>query len=119
MAGVAFSKIFQNKEVNLVNGVELFQSELNFLFTTPKHSLFFGNNLGVDLSRYLHLLNTQATLNLIKADIEDVLIKYGRVYLRKIEMNFNTVKDSLSINIEVSTDSQGRNIVEIPLTVGG
>lgn len=128
MAGVRFDKIFNTRsntegeviaETQLVSGAKLIQSEIEFLLKTEKHTMFFGNNLGADLNKYLHLLNNQATYNLIKSELEDMFIRYRKVYLQKMSMNFNNLNKTLEINIEVSLDSRGTNIINIPLQLGG
>lgn len=103
----------------LTQGAKLIQSELTFLAQTRKHSLFFGNDLGLDLERYLYLLNNQATFNLIKDEIEVLFNKYKKVYLQRIDMRFNDMQRSLSINVEVSMDPDGNNLITIPINVGG
>ena len=103
----------------LTQGAKLIQSELTFLAQTRKHSLFFGNDLGLDLERYLYLLNNQATFNLIKDEIEVLFNKYKKVYLQRIDMRFNDMQRSLSINVEVSIDPNGNNLITIPINVGG
>lgn len=103
----------------LTQGAKLIQSELTFLVQTRKHSLFFGNDLGLDLERYLYLLNNQATFNLIKDEIEVLFNKYKKVYLQRIDMQFNDMQRSLSINVEVSIDPNGNNLITIPINVGG
>lgn len=124
MAGTIFKEVFTRKTVGdktvvsgikLITGPELIKSELEFLLTTPKHTLFFGNSLGLDLERYLHLLNTTATLNLIKDEIEELFIKYRKVYLLRIEMDFDNANNALNIDLVVSRDPSGRDMIRVPI----
>lgn len=119
MAGVAFSKIFteNNPETILVTGVDLIKSELEFLLRTERNTLFFGNGIGADLEQYLYLLNNRATYNLIKDDIEALIAKYGRVYLRRLEMSFDKMNKKLEIEIEVTTN--GQENIKVPLVITG
>lgn len=121
MAGVRFDSIFKQigeggmMSTDLHSGASLVQSELNFLLTTKKHTLFFGNDLGMDLERYLHLLNTEATFNLIKDELELLFQKYGKVYLQRIDMEVTQNTKGININIIASMDPQGMNEINIPL----
>lgn len=128
MAGIAFNRIFKipekteeikTPETIITVGAELIKSEISFLLTTERHSLFFGNNIGADLEQYLYLMNSRATYNLIKDELEQIFLKYKKVYLNKVDMEFNNINKTLEIKIDVSTDSQGLEIIEIPLTLGG
>jgi len=114
--GTIYSKITADGKTYLASGSELVASELSLLLNFQKYSLFFGNNMGVDLEKYLHLNNKQAIFNLIKSDIEILFSKYGKAYLKKIDMIFNT-DSSLEITLTVSMDIYGRNTIMIPLNV--
>lgn len=114
--GTIYNKITEDGRTYLASGSELVAGELALLLNFPKYSLFFGNNMGLDLEKYLHLKNKQAIFNLIKADIEKLFDKYGKVYLKKVDMIFG--QDSvLHITLTVSMDIQGRETFMIPLTV--
>lgn len=114
--GVAYNDIVADNKTKLISGTSLIVKELELLLNFPKYSLFFGNNMGLDLERYLHLKNNQATFNLIKSDIEKLFAKYGKAYLQKVEVVFN-VDGSLTITLTVSADTSGRNTFQIPFTV--
>lgn len=108
MIGTPFKEIFNkdDKASNLISGAELIKSELEFLLTIEKHSLFFGNDLGIDLDRYLYLLNKTATFNLIKSDLEELFAKYNRVYLIKVDMSFERTGKA-TIDLVVSQNRDG------------
>ncbi len=119
MIGVPFKQLFNKEEkaTNLTTGVETIKDELQFLLSIPKHSLFFGNDLGLDLERYLHLLNRQATFNLIKTEIENLFSKYNRVYLVKLDITFRDQDRALLIDITCSTDIEGHNVFTTQMTL--
>lgn len=110
--GVDYRNIFENGKVKLVERDELIKAELGMLFSMPKNSLFFGNNIGLDLSKYLQLSNNQAVFNLIKKDIEKVLESYRKVRPVNIEMLFNTNSGDLTINLTVSPVNSNRIITQ-------
>lgn len=117
--GVDYKNIFnvEKPETNLTRGIEMIKAELELLLNFKKYSLFFGNNMGLDLEKYLYLTNRTATFNLIRSDIETLFRKYKRVTLKKVEMKFDDGANSITINVEVSYDKAGRNNITIPIRV--
>ena len=67
--GIDYRNISSNGQTQLKSGMELIEAELNMLFSIPKHSLFFGNNIGIDLEKYLSLSNKTAAFNLVRSEI--------------------------------------------------
>lgn len=118
ITGVDYKRIFNNsKGANLEFGVEMIAAELELLLGFKKYSLFFGNEMGLDLEKYLGLTNRTATFNLIKADIEELFAKYRRVKLRRIEMDFDGSSNSIIINVTVTMAGNSFNEITIPLRV--
>lgn len=116
--GIDFENITASQgNTALIAGIELIAKELKMLLNFPKYSLFFGNNMGLDLEKYMFLKNKQATFNLIKSDIEQLFAKYKRAYLKQIDMTFDNADNALMIDLTVSTDISGNNAFKIPLRV--
>ena len=112
--GVGYKNIFDgNGKIRFIERDELIKEELEMLLTFPKNSLFFGNNMGLDLNKYLQLSNNQAVFNLIKKDIEKVLENYRKVRPVNIEMLFNPNSGNLTINLTVSPVNSNRLITQI------
>lgn len=118
IAGVDYKNIFNNsKAANIELGVNMIAAELELLLSFKKYSLFFGNNMGLDLEKYLGLTNRTATFNLIKADIEELFAKYRRVRLRRLEMEFDGSSNAIIINVTVTMVGNAVNEITIPLRV--
>lgn len=118
IVGVDYKDIFNNsKGTRLKIGVEMIRAELELLLNFKKYSLFFGNEMGLDLEKYLGLRNRTATFNLIKSDIEEMFAKYRRVKLKKVEMSFNESKNEVIINVTVAMAGQKYNNITIPIKV--
>jgi len=117
--GVKYNDIFSSnsKSTKLVSGVSLIKEELALLINFPKYGLFFGNEMGIDLEKYLYLQNKIATFNLIKADIEDLFKKYGRAQITKIEMSFDESNSAIIINVEVLTGSYNQPVFNLSFTI--
>lgn len=114
--GVDYRQIIdtQNKVTKLKRNEELILAELSLLLNLEKGSLFFGNNMGLDLSKYLHLTNKLAIFNLVRADIEDFFKSYRRATLVNIEINFDDKELKLIINLTINI--AGR-LSTLPLSV--
>lgn len=108
--GTKYNDLFNSdsKSTNLISGVDVIKEEVEFLIGMQKYSLFFGNNMGLNAERFIHLQNKLATFNLIKADIENLFRKYRRAILLKTEMSFNNSDNSMTINLTVTTNSSRR-----------
>ncbi len=116
--GIDYKRLFNSsKATATVTGLDLVAAELNLLLNFKKHELFFGNNMGLDLEKYISLTNRTATFNLIKNDIEELFRKYRRATLKKIEMQFVSDKREIQIDLVVSVDKYGNNTFNIPLIV--
>lgn len=116
--GVDYRLLFDDKKAaKLKKGIEMIEAELTLLLNFKKYSLFFGNEMGLDLEKYLGLTNRTATFNLIRSDIEDLFRKYRRVKLKKIEMSFNDSNNSILIDVIVSMSGTSFNNIKIPLKV--
>lgn len=117
--GVDFRGIFSDTSGKTVtiSGPELIEAELSLLLNFRKYSLFFGNEMGLDLEKYIGLSNRAAIFNLIKAEIENLFAKYKRAYVKKIEMKFS--KETNAIDIELVCGLTGNYLqsVRIPLRV--
>lgn len=114
--GIDYKDIF-NKEknkTNLLRDEELVLSELSLLLGISKGSLFFGNNIGLDLEKYLYLTNKVAAFNLMRSDLEEFFTKYRRAKLEKIDMRFN--KEDSSVDIELTVSVQNK-LLSLPLTL--
>lgn len=103
--GTKYNELFNENSLatKTISGIEVIKEELKMLINFPKYSLFFGNDIGLDLEKYLYLTNRMATFNLIRADIEAMFEKYGRARLSKIEMRFDNTSNAVIIDIEVIT----------------
>lgn len=104
--GTSYSDLFSitdtgAKAVKLVSGLDLIKEELSILLNFQKYSLFFGNNMGLDCEKYLHLMNKFATYNLIRSDIDELFRKYGRARITKVEMTFDETNNQLIIDLTV------------------
>lgn len=118
IVGVDYKDIFNNsKAANLKYGIEMIRAELELLLGFKKYSLFFGNEMGLDLEKYLGLRNRTATFNLIKSDIETLFAKYRRVKLKRIEMSFNEAKNEIIVNVTVAMSGRTYNNITIPIKV--
>jgi phage baseplate assembly protein W len=119
ITGVDYTNIFSSEspETKLTQGLDMIKQELTLLLNFRKHSLFFGNNMGLDLEKYLYLTNKTATFNLIRSEIEALFRKYRRVTLKKIEIKFEDYKNAIVINVEVSYDRIGRSNITIPIRI--
>jgi hypothetical protein len=103
--GVNYLDIFDNNDnIKLISGVDLVIAELQLLFTLEKYSLFFGNEMGLDLDKYIYTNNKLATFNLIRSDIEKFFKRYSKAALKKLEMKF---------------DKTGMVTIDIYIDVGG
>ena len=116
--GVDYKRMFNSsKATRTVSSAELVAAELNLLLNFKKYSLFFGNEMGLDLEKYISLTNRTAPFNLIKSDIEHLFRKYRRANLKKIEMQFNGESNEIQIDLTVSVGKYGNNTLNIPLLV--
>jgi hypothetical protein len=104
----------KTKETRLIGTEELVLAELSLLLNMDKHTLFFGNNMGLDLSKYLHLTNKVAVFNLVRADIEDFFKVYRRATLVDISMRFD--ESRLKLVIDLTLNIAG-NITRLPLEI--
>lgn len=104
LTGVDYKNIRTDKTqgvTELISDEKLIVQEIKTLMNFPKHSLFFGNSIGVDLERYLYLSNKTATFNLIKNEITEVFNKYPRASLISLQLSI-TGDSKLLIDLEVS-----------------
>lgn len=117
--GTDYTSLFNSitKTTNIISGTDLIKRELELLFNFQKYTLFFGNNMGLDLAKYLSLTNRTATFNLIKADIEDTLAKYGKVKPVQIDIAFDEDENKILINLIVSLLSGGNQLITVPLSI--
>ncbi len=114
--GVDYKDIFdESGSVRLKKDIEIITRELELLFRIRKYSLFFSNNMGVDLEKYIELSNETATFNLIKADIEQLFLKYRRAVLKKIDMSFSSLDSTIKIDLTVAVGESGRTVFHLPL----
>lgn len=113
--GITYKDINSNNATVLKTGVDLIRDELTLLLNMPKHSLFFGNNIGIDLERYLYLRNRKAVYHLIRDDIIDTLNKYGKVVLERLSIVFRETS-TLEILLHVIVRATRETIV-IPIVV--
>lgn len=97
--GVNREQIFKDGKLNLIEGEGLYKQELEFLFNIPKGTLFFGNDLGLDLEAYLFLSNNQAIFTLIKEQIEKAILSYKKVAIERLELLFEELEGRLTINL--------------------
>ena len=111
------TRLLETKTFELSSGVSLIAEELGFLFSIPKYSLFFGNNIGVDLEKYLHLGLKSATFNLIKNEILNLFLKYERAKLTTITMRLDA-DNNLIITADIIVDRQYATI-DIPVNESG
>lgn len=115
--GVDYKNIFVDKKTKLTSGADLIRAELELLLNFRKYGLFFGNNMGLDCERYIGLKNKVATFNLIKSEIEELFSKYGRAFIKQIEMKFNEETNSIDIDIECGISGGQYQSVRIPISV--
>lgn len=100
--GVNYLSIFdENGNTKLSTGADLVMAELSLIFKMDKYSLFFGNNMGLDLEKYLYTNNKVATFNLIKTDIEAFFTTYPKATLKKIEIQFSKLGKAI-INLTLN-----------------
>ena len=97
----------------LVYGTNLIAAELSMLLTMPKNSLFFGNDIGLDLEQYQYVTNNSALFNLIKRDIENLFYKYGRAQLREVLIRFNTDINEIEIEITAAPNNSLKDTFSI------
>jgi len=105
-------------KTKLIRGMELLKYELEVLLGFDKYTLFFGNNIGLNANQFLHLPNNLATFNLVKAQIEKLLLKYGRVKLVKTEMTFNKENSTLEVTLMLAPRSNVGSTFNVSLTLG-
>lgn len=110
--GVSYKQMNLNGGTPVSFGAKLIADELEFYLTMPKYSLFFGNEMGLDLEKYLFLPNKTATFHLIKSEIENALSNYNKVILQEITMVFEETK--LIIDLRVLVKSTGESFT-LPL----
>lgn len=116
MKGTDYKDIF-NPETNstkLISGKELLAKELELLLNFKKYTLFFGNGMGLDCERYIHLTNRKATFNLIKSDIEKLFSKYKRAKIKNITMKFNESSNTIEIKIDAVPNTSGFSTMSTP-----
>lgn len=101
------------RTTNLVSGMRLIVAELNMLLDFPKHSLFFGNDLGLDLGKYQFVDNKTSVFNLIKKDIVSLFNKYGRARLMSLSIVFNERTNAIEIEINASPYHASQNSFSI------
>lgn len=100
--GVNYLSIFDEEgNTKLSTGADLVMAELSLIFKMDKYSLFFGNNMGLDLEKYLYTNNKVATFNLIKTDIEAFFTTYPKATLKKIEIQFSKLGKAI-INLTLN-----------------
>lgn len=112
--GVSYKEINKNNATVLKSGVSLIADELEMLLNLPKYSFFFGNNMGLDLEKYLYLRNKNAVYNLVRDDIMEVLRKYDKVILRELAVVFR--ESALYIVLTVQVKSTG-DLINVPITL--
>lgn len=112
--GLSHKQINRNGATVLSSGAELIAHELELLLNMPKHSLFFGSDLGLDLEKYLFLSNKQAMHHLIRDDILKVLEQYGKVDLVRLTTAFQGSTLIITLVVRVKTTQQA---ITIPLTL--
>lgn len=95
--------------VKLKTGPELVAAELNLLFSIDKYSLFFGNNIGLDLGRFLYTENKLATFNMIRYTIENFFSTYSKADLIKLEIQFSKA-GKVVVDLVVNVDGTVTNI---------
>ena len=106
-----------SNETQLIKGLDVIKMELEVLLGFERYTLFFGNNMGLDANRFLQLRNPLATFNLIKAEIEKLIVKYNRVRLVKTEMIFKEDTSTLEINLTVIPKG-ARESLDVQITLG-
>lgn len=121
--GTDYKEIFKlnsagNKETVLKSDTDLIKAELELLLNFKKHSLFFGNDIGLDLEKYINLSNRVATFNLIKADIEKLIAKYKKVKLKSINIEFSDAESVLKVNVVVTTGNY-ESTIDLSMLIGG
>lgn len=104
-----------NGTTKMQTGSPLIRDELYLLLNFKKYGLFFGNNLGLDLEKYLYLTNKEAIFHLVRDDITELLRKYGKVSLREMSMEFRE-DSTLQITLVVVTRDTGE-LIELPFNV--
>jgi hypothetical protein len=119
--GIDYKEIFGSqttgkKAVILKSGTDLVKAELEALLNFKKHSLFFGNDIGLDCEKYLNLTNKVAIFNLISEEIEKLIAKYKRVTLKEISISFSKSESSLLINLTCLYGSSTEEI-QVPLVL--
>lgn len=113
--GISYKQLNKNNTTPILHGVDLIKDELVLLLNTKKYDLYFNGNLGLDLEKYLYLSNTEATFHLIKEDIKDLLLKYGKAQLKELTIHFKgqgTLYITLLVLINNTSD-----ILEIPFSI--
>lgn len=112
--GISYKNINENGTTKLTSGVNLIKDELTLLLNMPKYSMFFGNNMGLDLEKYLYLRNRKAVYHLIKDDITNVLDNYGKVRLRELRILFNDYELKIILEVAVRATNE---LILLPLTL--
>jgi hypothetical protein len=117
--GTKYYELFDtnSKSTKLISGSALIAEEIRILVSIQKYSLFFGNNIGLGVNKYLFLSNKLATFNLIKADIEKLFSKYKRAQLLKTEMVFDELTNTLVITLTVTTNLYNKNTFNVLFTL--
>lgn len=113
--GVSHKELNVNNATVLSSGAKLVAHELELLLNMPKYGLFFGNNMGVDLEKYLYLKNKQATFHLIRDDIVEALRKYGKANLKELTLVFGA-DSTLTIVLTVTVKST-QELVTLPIVL--
>lgn len=118
--GTTYKNLFtkSSKSTKIVGGVDLIKAELEVLLGFTRHTLFFGNNMGLDAERFIHLRNRLATFNLVKTEIETLLAKYGRVDILNLTMNFNKQNNTLEVDLMLSPRRSNSDSFNLSLTLG-
>lgn len=119
--GIDYKEIFGSqttgkKAVILKSGTDLVKAELEALLNFKKHSLFFGNDIGLDCEKYLNLTNKVAIFNLISEEIEKLIAKYKRVVLNEIKIAFSKSENAVNITIKCTYGSSIQEI-QLPLSL--
>ena len=113
----AFKRTFVKARQTILTKIYKWLVMIWFAFNIEKYSLFFGNEIGVDLSKYLHLTNRTATFNIIKTEIEVALRKYGKVVPVSIDMRFDDSTNTIVIDLVVSPIANRNTTITVPITV--
>lgn len=113
--GVDYKELNKDNKTPIKYGLDLVQSELELLIGMSKYDLFFGNGLGLNLEKYLHLTNKTAIIHLIKDDIAEMLRTYNKASLRELRIEFEN-DTKLKITILVFVKEAGQ-LLEVPFSI--